>query len=98
MSFAHHIFFCELIVAKQPPVIERRKGLLKSVGGMFKPEANKVKVEESAKAVQRVEGADEEEEDEWEYQDENDIYLRSKFFESWLWRTVDLPARPDKDG
>uniref|UniRef100_H3CLD7 Complement component c3b, tandem duplicate 2 n=1 Tax=Tetraodon nigroviridis TaxID=99883 RepID=H3CLD7_TETNG len=30
--------------------------------------------------------------------DENDIYLRSKFFESWLWRTVDLPAQADRDG
>uniref|UniRef100_A0A672FYF9 Complement component c3b, tandem duplicate 2 n=1 Tax=Salarias fasciatus TaxID=181472 RepID=A0A672FYF9_SALFA len=34
----------------------------------------------------------EEEEEEWEYLDETDVYLRSKFFESWLWTDFDLPT------
>lgn len=41
---------------------------------------------------------EEEEEEEWEYEDESDVYVRSKFFESWLWMDVDLPSTVDKDG
>lgn len=41
---------------------------------------------------------DDDEEDEWEYQDESDIYLRSKFYESWLWKSIDLPVQADRDG
>ncbi|XP_068615919.1 complement C3-like, partial [Brachionichthys hirsutus] len=41
---------------------------------------------------------EEEEEEEWEYQDENQIYLRKKFFESWLWTDIDLPTQADRDG
>lgn len=41
---------------------------------------------------------DEEEEDEWEYEEESDVYLRSKFFESWLWTSVILPNTPERDG
>lgn len=37
-------------------------------------------------------------EEEWEYQDESDVYLRSRFFESWLWTDVSLPNEPDRDG
>ncbi|XP_032419209.1 complement C3-like isoform X2 [Xiphophorus hellerii] len=40
---------------------------------------------------------DEEEED-GEYLDETQVYLRSKFFESWLWIDVSLPSETDKDG
>lgn len=39
-----------------------------------------------------------EDEDEWEYEDESDVYLRSRFFESWLWTDVSLPSEPDRDG
>lgn len=45
-----------------------------------------------------VEPDEVEEEDEWEYQDESEVYLRSKFFESWLWKDINLPAQADKDG
>ncbi|XP_070772937.1 complement C3-like [Enoplosus armatus] len=41
---------------------------------------------------------DEEEEEEWEYQDESDFYLRSKFYESWLWMEVNLPIQAEQDG
>uniref|UniRef100_A0A8D3BHY9 Complement component c3b, tandem duplicate 2 n=1 Tax=Scophthalmus maximus TaxID=52904 RepID=A0A8D3BHY9_SCOMX len=41
---------------------------------------------------------EEEEEEEWEYLDETQVYLRSKFYESWLWTDVDLPVKADTDG
>lgn len=41
---------------------------------------------------------EEEEEEEWEYDEESDVYLRSKFFESWLWTSVTLPNTPERDG
>lgn len=41
---------------------------------------------------------EEEEEEEWEYPDETQVYLRSKFYESWLWTDVDLPSQADRDG
>ncbi|KAM6972588.1 LOW QUALITY PROTEIN: complement C3-like [Aplochiton taeniatus] len=37
----------------------------------------------------------EEEEEEEEYLDQSDVYLRSKFYESWLWRDVRLPSAAD---
>ncbi|XP_076583711.1 venom factor-like [Chaetodon auriga] len=44
------------------------------------------------------EDEDEEEEEEWEYLDETDVYLRSKFYESWLWMDINLPSQVDRDG
>ncbi|KAM3623350.1 uncharacterized protein V6R79_010054 [Siganus canaliculatus] len=41
---------------------------------------------------------EEEEEEEEEYLDETQVYLRSKFFESWLWTDVNLPDEADTDG
>ncbi|XP_034043596.1 complement C3-like [Thalassophryne amazonica] len=38
---------------------------------------------------------EEEEEEEWEYMDESQVYLRDKFYESWLWIPVDLPSESD---
>lgn len=39
------------------------------------------------------------EEDDLVFQDENDVYIRRKFFESWLWTDVDLPNIPaNNDG
>ncbi|XP_015256364.1 PREDICTED: complement C3-like [Cyprinodon variegatus] len=38
------------------------------------------------------------EEEEFEYLDETQVYLRSKFYESWLWMDVNLPSETDKDG
>lgn len=63
-------------------------------------EANKDKVVDHTAAVGRAaeEEEDDEEEEEWQYEDESNVYLRSKFFESWLWKTVDLPAQADRDG
>ena len=40
----------------------------------------------------------EEYEEEEEYLDETQVYLRSKFYESWLWMDVNLPSQVDKDG
>lgn len=59
---------------------------------------NKFKVEDQTVAAGRAEEEEDDEEDEWEYEDESNVYLRSKFFESWLWKTVDLPAQADRDG
>ncbi|XP_045902795.1 venom factor-like isoform X2 [Micropterus dolomieu] len=41
---------------------------------------------------------EEEEEEEWEYLDETQVYLRSKFYESWLWMDVKLPIQAETDG
>ena len=41
---------------------------------------------------------EEEEEEEWEYLDETQVYLRFKFYESWLWTDVNLPSKADTDG
>lgn len=51
----------------------------------------------SAHVYSKVEEEDEEEE-EWGYLDENQVYLRSKFYESWLWMDVSLQGQADKDG
>ena len=53
---------------------------------------------ETLAKVEEVEELDDDFDDEWEYQDENDVYLRSKFFESWLWRSVNLPSQAGTDG
>ncbi|XP_072240697.1 complement C3-like [Leuresthes tenuis] len=45
-----------------------------------------------------LESEDEVEEDEGEYQDKIDVYLRSKFYESWMWVDVKLPKQTDSDG
>lgn len=50
-----------------------------------------------APVYSRVE-EEEEEEEEWGYLDENQVYLRSKFYESWLWMDVSLQGQADKDG
>uniref|UniRef100_A0A3P9LX36 Complement component c3b, tandem duplicate 2 n=1 Tax=Oryzias latipes TaxID=8090 RepID=A0A3P9LX36_ORYLA len=42
--------------------------------------------------------AEEEEDEEWEEVDESQIYLRHKFFESWLWMDIDLPSKAERDG
>lgn len=43
-----------------------------------------------------------EKESDEEYDDEDyeldDIYVRTKFFESWLWTDVKLPEEPQPDG
>ncbi|XP_031732921.1 venom factor-like isoform X2 [Anarrhichthys ocellatus] len=49
-------------------------------------------------ANKMAEEEDEEEEEEEEYLDETEVYLRSKFYESWLWTDVKLPSRADRDG
>lgn len=45
-----------------------------------------------------VDDVEEYEDEDWEYLDETQMDLRSKFYESWLWREVDLPSKPDRDG
>lgn len=49
-------------------------------------------------AREAVEDEEEDEDEEWEDLDETWLYLRSKFFESWLWMDVKLPNQPDRDG
>lgn len=77
----------------------RRENVVVAVAKSPQIGVNKEKVEEDqAMAVGGVEEESDFEEDEWEYPDESDVYLRSKFFESWLWKTVSLPAQADRDG
>uniref|UniRef100_A0A8B9KBN4 Complement component c3b, tandem duplicate 2 n=1 Tax=Astyanax mexicanus TaxID=7994 RepID=A0A8B9KBN4_ASTMX len=42
-----------------------------------------------------VEEEEEEEEDEEDYASLDDIYVRTKFFESWLWTDIKLPGVPE---
>ncbi|KAF7650478.1 hypothetical protein LDENG_00125500 [Lucifuga dentata] len=55
-------------------------------------------VESARTAAEEDEEEEEEEEEDWEYMDESDVYVRSKFYESWLWMDVNLPSTVDKDG
>lgn len=48
--------------------------------------------------VQHLVVEEEEMEEEWEYLDESQVYLRSKFYESWLWMDVSLPGEAGRDG
>lgn len=41
---------------------------------------------------------EEDEDEEWEDLDETQLYLRSKFYESWLWMQIKLPDKPGRDG
>ncbi|XP_050926350.1 complement C3 isoform X8 [Lates calcarifer] len=72
-----------------PPLLERRT----------LSNAKKMEEKEPVLAVARGEVDEgEEEEEEWEYLDQTDVYLRSKFYESWLWMDVNLPTQTDRDG
>uniref|UniRef100_A0A671TD78 Complement component c3b, tandem duplicate 1 n=1 Tax=Sparus aurata TaxID=8175 RepID=A0A671TD78_SPAAU len=66
----------------------------KGMAGM--PERD-IRVMSSSPFVE-YEEEDYEEEEEEEYLDETQVYLRSKFYESWLWMDVNLPSQVDKDG
>ncbi|KAM7394684.1 hypothetical protein PAMP_021470 [Pampus punctatissimus] len=57
-----------------------------------------VKTMDRTIVMKPLEEEEEEEEDEWEYLDETQVYLRSKFYESWLWMDVDLPSNVGQDG
>ncbi|XP_049327055.1 complement C3b.1 [Astyanax mexicanus] len=46
-------------------------------------------------ALRPVEEEEEEEEDEEDYASLDDIYVRTKFFESWLWTDIKLPGVPE---
>lgn len=78
-----------------------KPGKVATVAGAAETPRVEAKAVDQTVAVGRAEeeGDDEEEEEEeWQYEDESNVYLRSKFFESWLWKTVDLPAQADRDG
>lgn len=47
---------------------------------------------------EHVEMDDYEDEEEDQYLEERDVYLRFRFFESWLWTEVKLPDEADRDG
>uniref|UniRef100_UPI003AAB8061 venom factor-like n=1 Tax=Centroberyx gerrardi TaxID=166262 RepID=UPI003AAB8061 len=53
---------------------------------------NKMKEEDLFVAEDEKEEEEGEEGEEGEYLDETQVYLRSKFYESWLWRDVSLPS------
>ncbi|XP_058497234.1 complement C3-like [Solea solea] len=60
-----------------------------------RPVLHAAKAEEEAGMVEEEE---EEEEEEWEYMDETEVYLRKRFYESWLWTTLNLPTTAEGDG
>lgn len=91
LLFTNHIPSCDLIEVTR---VERLKP---HIAYAAKIPSHTPKVSKVQKPLQGLE-EDDNEEDEWEYQDENDIYLRSKFFESWLWKSINLPAQADRDG
>ncbi|XP_068177027.1 complement C3-like [Antennarius striatus] len=74
--------FTPMLHSVTKPVIVQRKDL-------------NVRVVETADNNQ---GEEEEEDEDWVYEDETQVYLRSKFFESWLWTDIDLPRQADRDG
>lgn len=94
LLFTNHIPSCDLIDVTR---IERLKPHIAYASRIPKLGAKREKVPEVQTALGGLE-EDDNEEDEGEYQDESDIYLRSKFFESWLWKSIDLPAQADRDG
>lgn len=54
--------------------------------------------EESLDVKMEEEEEEEQEFDEDDLADIEDIYVRSKFFESWLWTDIRLPSVPKSDG
>ncbi|KAM4595769.1 complement C3-like [Fundulus diaphanus] len=88
--------------ASRPVARERTTTVLKGISfsnaNKWAPERARVAaaVPEVGRGIAPLE--DDDEEEEWEYLDETDVYLRSKFYESWLWMDVSLPSEPDKDG
>ncbi|KAM4584772.1 complement C3-like [Odontesthes bonariensis] len=68
---------------------------LPGFGGRFEPPIVYLRGMEEAEVLPFK---DDMEEEEGEYQDKSDVYLRSKFFESWLWMDVKLPKQTDSDG
>uniref|UniRef100_A0A3Q3AZ10 Complement component c3b, tandem duplicate 1 n=1 Tax=Kryptolebias marmoratus TaxID=37003 RepID=A0A3Q3AZ10_KRYMA len=73
-----------------------RTGLGMSYSNANKAEERQVGM--SAHIHLEAEEEGQEEEEEWEYLDETQVYLRSKFYESWLWMDVSLPSQTDRDG
>uniref|UniRef100_A0A3P8SEG5 Complement component c3b, tandem duplicate 2 n=1 Tax=Amphiprion percula TaxID=161767 RepID=A0A3P8SEG5_AMPPE len=60
---------------------------------------SKMAEEDILLGMEREAMEEEEEEEEWEYLDETEVYLRSKFYESWLWMDdVNLPSQADSNG
>ncbi|KAK5620662.1 hypothetical protein CRENBAI_020815 [Crenichthys baileyi] len=55
-------------------------------------------VRAEAHVSMRIPIMEDDEEEDLEYMDETEVYLRSKFYESWLWMDVSLPSETDKDG
>ncbi|XP_070684604.1 venom factor-like [Pempheris klunzingeri] len=85
--------------------ISRHSKLLLSSRNWVPLKAEAMEVMEVMERVVRVEGVErvgvlegEDEEEEWEYLDETQVYLRSKFYESWLWTDVNLPKQAERDG
>uniref|UniRef100_A0A3Q1H0X2 Uncharacterized protein n=1 Tax=Anabas testudineus TaxID=64144 RepID=A0A3Q1H0X2_ANATE len=79
---------------QRPKIVQRFHSGLGNV--MIYTQTNSIsKDKEDGLAVDDVE---EYEDEDWEYLDETQMDLRSKFYESWLWREVDLPSQPDRDG
>ncbi|XP_035515263.1 venom factor-like [Morone saxatilis] len=80
------------------PVLYGLPGRVEQRPQMTYTDANRAREEEGDLLFQRA-VEEEEEGEEWEeYLDETQVYLRSKFYESWLWMDVNLPSQADRDG
>lgn len=63
-----------------------------------KPLPPRVQTDAMSSPVVVVMGGKDDEEFSDEDIDLDDIYVRTKFLESWLWTEVDLPGAPGEDG
>ncbi|XP_053275525.1 complement C3 [Pleuronectes platessa] len=91
LDFSRRVYLKASASAQQPIVTMARTS-----GNKMMEEHTRVgQVEPLQKAEVEEE---EEEEEEWEYLDETQVYLRAKFYESWLWTDVNLPSTADTDG
>ncbi|KAF1394639.1 hypothetical protein PFLUV_G00003160 [Perca fluviatilis] len=80
------------------PVMSVMSGHVGSKLQMTFSSADNMREREVLQVEARQEEEKEEEEEEEEYLDASQVYLRSKFYESWLWTDVNLPSQADRDG
>ncbi|XP_024914124.1 complement C3-like [Cynoglossus semilaevis] len=107
-TFAFHFAFADVVPVLRTHVRDSapNRRIYFSMASPVQPELHAASVPVNTGLEGRVElqkqfpeeVEEEEEEEEWEYLDETDVYVRSRFFESWLWKDVNLPSKAEADG
>ncbi|XP_068460339.1 complement C3-like [Clinocottus analis] len=77
----------------EPPTKPPLMDCTRTAAFIFQETLKEVKVKK-----EEEDDEEDEEDEEDEYLDETQVYLRSKFHESWLWMDVNLPDKTDRDG